>query len=356
MEKKDNIIELVDEKIDKTQEVDEEYDSKDTDVVVATKSVKEKKHTLASKKIENAKKISEEAKATIDKCMQDIAEDVEKLDEVKINFYEKSLNPSELLLEKQDFDDDMLVDLPDSIIELADSKNSDIEIKDISSGIFKAIFMALMTGVVMLLAWYYVVTSHLGMSLIPEKILDLERINKILEWTSTQLGQNSNANIGFIAIVLTLLIVMSLVYVVTMSIRASNNLKLADKTENDISLYCTEKEECKKKMQLIRKHIQDATEIIKGYGIVIDEQVAKINRALYFEDADSYNQLHRSTKEEFIKTKALNKQIKALLLTPVAESGILTQDSIKVLGDTKKYLDKYVDELYSEHKENSQLI
>jgi predicted phage tail protein len=328
--------------INNSDEQDSQTTQEQTDV---TKS-KKKKHHIAVEKIEKAKELSHEAHSIMEECMKNIDEDLEKLQTQKETLFDNSLNPSELLLEKTGTEEQKLEALPDSEVDLVDPEVQEVEIRDLSSGKFKAIFFSILSGIVLLLAWCYTAVSKLGLPIVPEKIPDMERLNKVLEWTSAQIGQGDNANIGSAIVIISVLFVMFVVYLIMVATRANHNLKVATQTEEAISTYCTQREECQQKMQLIRTHIQETTRALGEYGILLDEQNAKIRRALHFEDGESYYELHQLTRDEIDRTKQLVNSVKFLLSAPIAQSGVLTQSGIETLTDAKEYIISYLEELY----------
>ena len=328
--------------INNSDEQDSQTTQEQTDV---TKS-KKKKHHIAVEKIEKVKELSNEAQSIMEECMKNIDEDLEKLHEQKASLFDNSLNRSELLLEKVGIEDEKLLELPDSEVDLVNPEVEEVEIRDLSSGKVKAVFFSIISGIILLLAWCYAAVSQLGLSIVPEKIPDMERINKILEWTSAQIGQGNNANIGSAVVIISVLFVMFVVYLVIVSTRANSNLKIATETEEAINTYCTKREECQKKMQLIRTHIQETTKTLGEYGILLDEQNAKISRALYFEDGESYYEMHQLTKDEIDRTKQIVSSVKLLLSAPIAQSGILTQSGIDTLTSAKEYIISYLEKLY----------
>lgn len=307
---------------------------------------KKSKLAIAKEKIDKAKVLTAETKNQIEECMRNIDADIEVLDAKKQALFETALRPSEALLDSIAAGDTPLDELPSSQVELLDLSEDEVEIKDPSSGRFKGFFWALIAGAGVAGGWCYAVSTSLGLPIPPEKIPDFDRLNKMLEWTSGQLGQGANANIGAAVVIVAVLLVMWIIYAMIVSVRAGSNLRAADKTEEAVQLYCTSKEECKEKMKLVREHVQNSTSLVEKYQVILEEQNAKLKRALYFEDAEEVDGLHANTKEEIATTQHLIADVKKLIATPVSEAGILTADAIEALRKANKAVNDHVMKIY----------
>jgi hypothetical protein len=204
-----------------------------------------------------------------------------------------------------------------------------------------------LAGIATFMAWAFSSSSALKFPIPPEKIPDFPRLNKMLEWASEQLGQGANATIGAAALIIAILLIMWIVYSIVVSMKASKNLRVANETEEAVGLYCTEKEECKQKMKFVREHIQNSTKMLDKYRVLLQEQNAKINRALHFEETQEYEELHTFTKEDVKKTQKLISKVKRMLELPMAEAGVLTQEAIDSLKAANKVANDHIMELYT---------
>ena len=338
-------IEEVVEKIDDIKEVTDTQEV--TEKIVDENEPKRGKAKIAAYKIAKAKELSRDIQEQIEQCMKNIDLDIDELNAKKEEFFSTTLNVSEKLLAGLGVEDITSETLSPSKVELKDANEGRVEIKELSSGRFKGFFFALMTALAALAAWCFAATSQLGLPLLPDKIPDMERLNKALEWTASLLGQGANANIGAAVVIIVLLLIMWIVYTLIVSSRASSNLKIAQETEEALGAYCTDKEDCKQKMELIREHIQNSGKSIDKFQILLQEQNAKLNRAIFLEEVDSYEDLHVNTRADIQDTQYLIAKAKKLLDSPIAEAGVLTNDSIAVLKAANKAVNDHIMKLYS---------
>jgi len=311
------------------------------------KPAKRGKLALAKEKIEQAKALTAVTKEQIEECMKNIDTDIEALNGEKKILFETALQPTEKLLEGLGIEESSLVEVPESRVELIDLDEDSVEIRDLSSGRFKGFFWALIAGAATAAGWCYAATSSLGLAPLPEKFPDIERLTKALEWTSGQLGQGNNASIGAAAVITAVLLVMWIVYAIIVSSRSRHNLAVAEQTEEAVGAYCTTKEECKEKMKLVRDHIQNSTHTVKKYTVLLEEQNAKIRRAIFLEEVDSLEGLHANSKADIATTQHLIVEVKKLLEAPISEVGVLTSDAIDTLKRANKSINDHIMKLYS---------
>ena len=308
---------------------------------------KKSKLSLAKEKIEQAKTLTVETREQIEVCMQNIDKDIAALTAEKASLFSTALEPCERLLQEIGAEEAVLEAVPESRVELLEPDEGEVEIPVVSSGRFKGFFFALLSGLLLLAGWCFAASRSLGLAFPPTKIPDMDRINKMLEWTSSQLGQGANANIGAAAVVIAVLLLMWIVYAVIVSVRANSNLKIAHQTEEAVTQYCSSKEECKEKMKLVREHLQQSTKVLEKYKVLLTEQHAKIQRALFFEEAEEIEGLHALTKSDIATTQQLIAEAKKLLEAPISEAGILTQEAIETLKKANKRMHEHVMKLYS---------
>jgi len=342
---------MSEEKIEKSvnEQIEEQVEEVETESSKIEKSSEKKKSKLnvAKDKIERAKRVSTETREQIEKCMENVKVDIEKLDMQKQALFSVALNPTEKLLKGLGIESKESTIVSESKVELLDLDEGKVEIKELSSGRFKGFFFALVAAVAIFVGWAFTSSKALGLSVPPEKIPDFPRLSKMLEWTSEQLGQGASANIGASAVIISMLLVFWIVYSIIVSMRASSNLLAANETEEAVSLYCTTKEECKEKMKLVREHIQKSTNILAKYKVILEEQNAKIRRAIFLEEAEGFDKLHVNTKNDIATTQQLLVEVKKLMDVPISEAGILTFNAVRVLKEVNKTLNEHILKLYA---------
>lgn len=305
------------------------------------------KHKLAVSKIDKAQNLSKNTQNMIEECMKNIDSDVDELNKKKHELFENTILPMESILSDLGVDDIVSQSVPENKVQLKESDDGKVEIKELSSGVVIATFYALISAVVVVLGWCYTAATQLGMPVIPKNGPDIERLNKALEWTSAQMGLGLSADIGGAIIIVIVLLVMLMVYLFTVQLRASNNLRVANEIEENVNLYCTDKDQCKKKMVLVREHIQRAIKILDDYRVALEELHAKLKRAMHVEKADSYKELHATTKDEILTAQQLIAELRSLSQTQIAENGVLTDEMVDRIDSAEHTLDEYIKKIYS---------
>jgi len=335
--------------VDKDSEIVQEGDVETVEIETTIADKIEPKistHSLAVSKIEQAKYKSQNTLDMIEECMKNIDLDMGELNREKTKLFAEVIDPIEVILTDLDVDGVVQEEVVDSSVELKELDDAKVEIKDLSRGRAKGLFFAVISAIALLVGWCYMATTALGMSFVPPNGPDIERLNKALEWTATQLGQTANANIGAAVLIIVLLIVAFLIYSLIVYVRAANNLKTAQSIESKVEAYCTNKEECREKMAVVREHIQSSSKIADKYRVILDELYAKLKRAVYIEEHDSYRDLHSRTKADILTMQKLIIEIKALLNTPIADHGVLTDGVIQRVDTAKNTIDEYIKKLY----------
>jgi len=342
-EKVEKNIETVPEQAQSLEETAEETIA-ETESSTATK--KRRKQQIVKEKIAQAQERSRITKEQIELCMQEIDSAMDELNSEKEQLFTSALHPAESLLKEIGTHEEILASLPQSSVELLDPEEDEVEIQEPSSGRFKGIVLALIAGMATFMGWAFAASNALGLPIPPEKMPDFPRLNKMLEWTSAQLGQGSNATIGAAAVIVAVLLVMWIIYSLVVAMRTARNLRIAEETEEAVSRYCTDKEECKQKMEQVKEHIHENTQTLAKFKVLLEEQNAKIRRALFLEDAEEFDALHALTKADIATTQHLVDEVKKLLQVPISEAGVLTQSAQEALKQANKTISDHVLKLY----------
>ncbi len=304
------------------------------------------KHLLAKSKIEEAEARIKSADEEIEECLSKIESDLAGFKGIEHSFVEKTLKNSQKYLKDLGVSDSVIQSTPEPQVDLNDPDLKPVNIKKISSGKFKGFAWGLIAALAAMIGWCYSAVQALGLPLLPEKFPDLERINKVLEWTSDKLGQGANVSVGAAVVIVGFLAIWFLIYWLVKTLTASSNLRTAARIEEDAEFYCSKKGECKEQMQKVREHIAHAKKLIEKYDVLLAEQNAKLQRALFVEEADKYDALHAKTQTEIGKMKKLVSQIERFLKTPMAEHGILSKEGVEILEKANKAANDHIMEMY----------
>ena len=283
----------------------------------------------------------------IEACLSKIEEDLNGFKQAESYLFDHALHTSQTLLKEVGVGEHVLESVPAPKVDLEDPTLSPVAIKKLSSGTGKGLLWGLLGGVVALGGWCYAATQALGLPLIPETFPDTVRLTRALEWTSGLLGQGKNAAVGGTVVVVAILFIMGLIYWLTKTLTAAANLKTATRIEEDAEFYCTKKGECKAQMEKVREHIAHARKMVEKYEALLAEQNAALQRALFIEEPEGYDQLHAKTRQTVQTIQKLTSEIERFLETPMAESGILSKEGIAILERANKAANDHVLKLYA---------
>ncbi len=307
---------------------------------------KQKKHLQATAKVATAQSRIQSTNEEIEACMARVEEDLNAFKGAQTRFFNQVLHPSQQMLKAVGAKDRIFESLPAPQVDLKDDALAPVAIVKLSSGTGRGLLYGLLGGLAVVGGWCYAATQALGMPLIPETFPDVARITQSLGWVAQRMGQGNNVAVGGTIIGVSAVVVGWGVYALTKTVRGSSNLKKATQIEEDTEFYCTKKGECKAQMEKVREHIAHAQEMVEKYEVLLAEQNAALQRALYIEEADTYDQLHPHTQQTVRTIKKLTTEVERLLETPMAKHGILSKEGIEILERTHKSANDFVAELY----------
>jgi len=305
------------------------------------------KNRLAQQKVVAARNRVLSAEEEIEECLRNIEEDLRRFEE-----YEKEDLVPVVLKSRQLLEEVGAGEIPENselfpVVELENPEEEKLRIEDISSGKVGAFFVALLGGIITLFLWYLFAVKKAAVDLIPQGVPDLHFFSKLAASIANAFGQGENASVGAAIVVVTVLVVMWLVYAVLVAIRTSQNVRRAEEVEEAAGFYCRKKEECKEKMKEVREHLENLDKTVRKYEVVLAEINAGLNRALHIEGVHDFNELHEKTKASIRELQGLLKELDALLATPMAQSGVLTPESVEALRRAKRVINDHILHIYS---------
>ena len=312
-----------------------------------TAAKKIRKHEVAKAKIAQAEETIQSVDAEIEACMKRVDEDLAHFKQAEEALLTQGLRPARKMLKELGVTEKLIESAPAPKVDLNDPELKPVEIQKISSGKGTGLMWGLLGGVAALAGWCYTATQALGLPLVPTKVPDMERINAVLGWTAKQFGQGENVAVGGTIVGISLLVIMGLIYWIVTALRGSSNLKVAEKIETETEFYCTKKGECKEQMKKVREHIANAQKTVEKYEVLLAEQNGALKRAIFIEEAETYDQLHAKTRQTVQTLQHLADEIEAFLETPMAEHGILSKEGIEILERVNKTANDHVMKLYA---------
>ncbi|WP_457608588.1 hypothetical protein [Nitratifractor sp.] len=305
------------------------------------------KNRLAQKKVEEARRKVQSAEEEIEECLRNIEEDLHRFEEYERESLLPVVDESRALLERID-----VGELPETekmvpSVELISPEEDKPTIRDLSPGKGGALFLALLGGILTLLGWYLFAAKKAGLTLLPQGQPDMTLLNKLSAAISEFFGQGANASVGMAIVVISTLVVMWLIYTIFVAVRASKNIHEAEKVEEAAGFYCRKKEECKEMMKRVREHLETLDQTVRKYEVVLHEQNAALRRAFYIEKAENFDDLHDKSKKTVRELQDLLRELDRLLETPMARSGMLTEESVEALRHAKRTINDHILRLYS---------
>lgn len=311
---------------------------------LTTTPEKVKKHQEAKKLVEEAKSIVEASDSELNDCKLLLQEDLQEYDDAKRSLNTGALNEAKALLSElghtqssnETVDDDVVV------FEAKDDVQP-MMIKNVSSGIFTGLILALLGGFATFMGLVYLATEKLGMTLDLSTVPEQETVQDIFGWFGTQVGFKDDALNGGVLVGLAVLIVMVLIYVVRVNLKGGSNLRFAEQQMKETQKYITYKTNCKIEMDRVDAHIKDAIAVLKDYEVVLAEQNGKLARIRHFEGKQpSLTGYHDKSVNEMNHTQNIIESISRFMATPMSQEGKLSGKSTLFLHSAKEVMQKAV--------------
>jgi glutaredoxin 2 len=142
-------------------------------------------------------------------------------------------------------------------------------------------------------------------------------------------------------------VVWWLVYIVLASMRASKNQRIAEEIEEKAGQYCRKKEECKGMVEQVREHLNTLQQTVRKYEVLLAEKNAGLRRAIFIEEAESFDDLHDKSQVIAREIEMMIKELERLLTTPMAKAGALTDEAVEALRHAKRVVNDQILRLYN---------
>lgn len=334
-----------------TETKPESIDTQETVAVEETSKRKKKvkKHKQAVQLVEKAKNMVKEAEEQNQACKLLLAGDLKEYDEAKESLKKGGLDACISLVEKLGYtnkndntqDDDAVV-----VFEPKDEP-SPIVLKNVSSGKFTGIMLALTGGAVTAVGLVYLATEKLGTTIDITKIPSAETMGQTVSWFSTAVGLEANIYVGAGLLALASVSVMVAIYAMRVGLKGRKNLHFAKRQLTEAELYTEKKADCKKEMDKVDAHMKETVSTLKMYEVLFNEQKGKLERILHIEGTKGKSsEYHEKSFTEIHETKELIRSIKDFISTPMSEEGKLSERSVKFLERAKLQMDKMLERLY----------
>ena len=340
----EEIIENIIEEDTSNDEAEEEEELEDIDPHIKNL----RKNDAAKMLVNKAKIIVKESENQMDECKLLLASDLEHYEKAKQELKDKGMNAAEVLLTQLGYEAEESSELDEDIVVFEPKEElAPIQIKDVSSGTFTGLILALIAGFITLVGMVYVATEKLGITLDVSKVPTAESLSPVMTWYGSLVGMPKEPLIGGGIILATVLFVTWLVYKIRVSIKANRNLAMAKAQLEHAEAYSAQKGTCKDEMDKVDAYIHDAIKTLKTFQIILREQEAKLERIYHIEeDKIESSDFHHKSTQEMKDTQELINVIKDFMSVPMSEEGKLSGKSSLFLHRAKAKVQKVLDRLY----------
>ena len=308
-------------------------------------SAKEKKaHDEIVEIVDASRILVENVEKEIKEAMDQLNEDIRKLEEVEEEVLSTTLKEAEELFKEVGYEEDLAnVEIPHPSFEY-DKKDALPPIKRPSSGKFSAFILGLLGGVATAAGIGYFAMENLKIptNAIPNK----DQITEILKWVGEQIGAGANETIGAAVVGIAAFIVFLIIYKIKVSLTASKNVKLAETIKNEAYKHKSKREERKEEIIATDEHVNKARELLENLNVLLQEYNAKLKRILHFEGKKDYNELHEKSKNDIEDAFNIAKEIKLIIVTPESQNGEINPESLEVVQNAQTILNRMIQKLY----------
>jgi len=315
---------------------------------VSTQSKSE--HNRAVDVVESTKEIIATAQNQVNECMLLLKDDLEKFEKSKEELKNLALNESEKLLLDLGYEADMLQDKEEAKIDFdeieAKAQEGRVEVKEVASGKLSSFMIALFFALLMVAGILYGAAKATGTVLDFNQLPTFDTITPLFVWLGDKAIGTATLEMGIAVLAVTTLIFSYLIYIIRVSLRASKNLREAQKTHEEAEFYCSQKDECKAQMEKVDAHLNDTVNVIDFYRVLLQEQNMRLKRILFIEEKQEFKLYHFKSQLDLENTQRLVNTVSKLLATPIAMNGQLSPHAQEALMDAKAVVDKHVKAIY----------
>ncbi len=322
----------------------ENVDLKDDRVEEITQNILSK-NAHAKKLIDESKKLISNIDKEVYQSKNIISQHIDKLKEEKGKLTHTTISHSRVLLKKLNHPYTQEDDFEPFEVQL-ETAHEDIAVKDIGSGWFTGLILALLGMIATALAWLFVSSKMTDKAFPLEEIQTGEFFTKIpTETLFSWMGGNPQVGMGVMGV--STLLIGYLIYKVRISIRENKNLKIAKETFENSSNYANRQQESKFEIVNLDKYITEMTPLIVNYRVLLDEQNAKLERIMHIEgELENHAEYQRTSQEIMADTEKLMESVERLISIPITKEGSINELSQNTLIDARVLFESYLSKLY----------
>lgn len=319
--------------------------------LVENSDVKKNKQVEAKELIKSSKELVSKVDNQIEECKMEVSKAAKNFNEMKQTFNHNTLSTSQELLEKVGFEYNSALDELTEPFELAleEKESGTFHIKNISSGRFTGLLLALGVALLILGVWIYFASEKLNIPLNSNITLKAAEgdINPVLSWIAGITGSTGNIMLGALILGFSALLMAWLVYAIRVHLKASKNLRIAQKTYEASKEYSVGKADCKEEMEKIDVHLKASHTEVEKFTILLNEQDAILKRILYVEGLGSDKPNYHPTSIKVMRnTERLMRTMERLLNTSVTVEGKLNPKSEQALSNAQAVYVDFIGRIY----------
>jgi hypothetical protein len=227
-----------------------------------------------------------------------------------------------------------------------DNKEQEMQIKEPPSGKVKGMFLGILTFLIALVALTAYGAKLAQIKLNFASLMVKSNLDAIASVYLKMLNINQSPTIGYVIIGLVSLILGFLVYKLVTILQKIKNKKYIQELEKNSMEFEKNLRNKIINIQELLEHIKKIKSVTKKYDVILNEQDAKIKRALFIEKPQSLEDLHYKSKVEVEKTLLIVDELLSLMNTPVNEEETINQASINALKNANAVINEVIRKIY----------
>jgi hypothetical protein len=328
----DIIIEDIDLKNDRVEEITQKPLSK---------------NAHAKKLIDESKKLISNIDKEVYESKNIVSQHIDKLKEEKSKLTNATIIHSRVLLEKLNHPYTQEDDFEPFEVQLG-TAHEDVSVKNVGSGWFTGLLLALLGMVATALAWLFVSNKVTGETIPLDKLPTKEFILEKIQDETLFSWMGGNPQVGMAVMGLSTLLIGYIIYKVRVSIKENKNLKIANDTLENSTNYVNRQQESKSEIVNLDKHITEVTPLIVNYRVLLDEQNAKLERIIHIEgELENHAEYQRTSQEIMADTEKLMESVERLISISITKEGSVNELSRNALIDARVLYESYLSKLYA---------
>ncbi len=338
---------LVEEEIKDKEEDIKEVEVKEKEIQEPQESNNESNEIVSKKKKVNIKEKVAQIKSGINEAYNNLSEcknlvlsKLDELEEVKKK-NEPIFKESEKLLKELNEPAEIVIEIKKSVVELPEEEI--LEIKEPPSGKFKGFIAGIIGAAATVGGWLIYFKKGIDIN----SLGDINFWNQFAKEVAQKLSLAPNEINGYGVIGLSAIAVGAILYKIVTYLQYKKNIKYIEELEEKSKEYCKSKEECLKRQQELIDHIEHIKDVIEKYGVLLNEENAKLKRILFIEKPKSYDDLHSKSKAEMTQTRVLLEEIRNLIDTEISINGEVNPQSDEALRSANRIANEFLRALYS---------